>query len=431
MKVLWFSNSPVSLDKAKRLGYVGGGWIESLEKEISGMPNIELGIVIQQEKTSIEELYIDNVHYFICPIRTGRLKRKTIGRVFRVNDEQALTDYLAIVENFKPDIVHIFGTENNYGLIIPKINIPAVIHIQGILTMINNKYYTGLSAQDVSRYTRMIDRLKGTSINQYYRNSLVAVKREQKILTNCKFLIGRTNWDKRASAFFAPQASYFHCDEMLRKDFFSYHWKNPISDRLQILSVLRSNIYKGFDLIIRTSWLLSQRNINFQWNIAGASAQSRDLQIFLKKYKYELSDNINFVGSKNSMEIINLMSKSNIFIHTSYIENSPNSVCEAMLAGMPVIANYSGGIPSLLESEKEGILLQEGDPFSMASAILEIGNNPEKAIILGENARKRALQRHHPETIVNTLLSIYQTVFTEHHHWTTDKENKTRKIITK
>jgi glycosyltransferase involved in cell wall biosynthesis len=431
-RVLWFSNSPVSLDRAKGLGYVGGGWIESLEREISARSDIELAIVIQQERSSIEDLYIDNVRYFICPIRTGRIKRKIgPGRVFKVNDNEAVADYLSIIEKFKPEIIHIFGTENNYGLIIPKTTIPTVIHIQGLLTLISNKFYCGLSPEDVTKYTDVIDYIKGTDVNHAYRNSLIAVEREQKILMACKYIIGRTEWDKRASSFLAPDAQYFHCDEMMRSNFFSYTWQCPPPGPIRILSVLRSNIYKGFDVIIRASSLLKQRNVSFEWNIAGASKQNKDLRLFLKKYKNILPENIKFLGNKNPTELIELMKISQMFIHTSYIENSPNSVCEAMLTGMPVIATFAGGTPSLIQHQKEGILLQEGDPYSLASAILEISANPEKAVLLGENARRRALERHHPETIIHTLLSIYHSVSSGNSQVNSKRELINSEILTK
>lgn len=66
------------------------------------------------------------------------------------------------------------------------------------------------------------------------------------------------------------------------------------------------------------------------------------------------------------------MGNTGIFIHPSHIDNSPNGLCEAMLLGMPIIAIYAGGIPSLLVNRREGLLVQDGDPYAMAGAIIEL-----------------------------------------------------------
>jgi glycosyltransferase involved in cell wall biosynthesis len=81
-----------------------------------------------------------------------------------------------------------------------------------------------------------------------------------------------------------------------------------------------------------------------------------------------------------------------------------------MVLGMPVIATYTGGTGSLLEDKKEGILIQDGDAYSMAGAVLEVVSNPGYAAELGKNARIRARERHNPDTITNDLISIYSKI---------------------
>ena len=46
----------------------------------------------------------------------------------------------------------------------------------------------------------------------------------------------------------------------------------------------------------------------------------------------------------------------------------------------------------------------------MAGAIIEMINNPEQAILYGQNARKKALVRHDREAIVKSLLKTYQDI---------------------
>jgi len=84
-----------------------------------------------------------------------------------------------------------------------------------------------------------------------------------------------------------------------------------------------------------------------------------------------------------------------------------------MALGMPVISTNVGGINSMITDKKEGLLVQEGEPYSLASAIVELINNYEAAKLLGINARERSLKRNDPEKILKQLLNIYNTILSE------------------
>ena len=102
-----------------------------------------------------------------------------------------------------------------------------------------------------------------------------------------------------------------------------------------------------------------------------------------------------------------------MYVHMSHIENSPNSVCEAMILGIPVIASFTGGTASMLENGKEGLLLQDGDPYVYAGAIVDYYLHFDKAMSYGEKARQRALARHNPKRIVGQLLDAYNNVLSD------------------
>ena len=122
--------------------------------------------------------------------------------------------------------------------------------------------------------------------------------------------------------------------------------------------------------------------------------------------------NIEFLGKTSSSGISELMCKTSFFIHTSYIENSPNSVCEAQILGVPVIATNVGGISSLITNNVTGILVPANDPFYLAPQIIELYNNKDKSKRLGEKGRLEAQLRHDKTTIINDLISIYKKIKT-------------------
>jgi glycosyltransferase involved in cell wall biosynthesis len=81
-----------------------------------------------------------------------------------------------------------------------------------------------------------------------------------------------------------------------------------------------------------------------------------------------------------------------------------------MVLGMPIVATNVGGLDSLITDKIEGLLVQEGDPYSFAAAILELTNNYNYAELLGKNAREKAVIRHNPKQIGMRLLDIYHRV---------------------
>ena len=85
-------------------------------------------------------------------------------------------------------------------------------------------------------------------------------------------------------------------------------------------------------------------------------------------------------------------------------------MCEAMLLGMPVVAANVGGIPSLIQANKEGVIFERADVDSLAEGILQIWDEPVIAGVFGDNARKRALVAHDPDANYNRLLEIYREI---------------------
>ena len=99
--------------------------------------------------------------------------------------------------------------------------------------------------------------------------------------------------------------------------------------------------------------------------------------------------------------------KSEVFVSPSVIENSPNSVGEAMLLGMPIVSSNVGGVSDMLVHGKEGYLYQADAPYLLAYYIGLLFDNQEKERELGENARIHARKTHNKEENIKKLLEIY------------------------
>jgi glycosyltransferase involved in cell wall biosynthesis len=84
-----------------------------------------------------------------------------------------------------------------------------------------------------------------------------------------------------------------------------------------------------------------------------------------------------------------------------------------MALGMPIVATKVGGVNSIIQDKVEGLMVQEGDPYSLAGAIVELINNYKYAELLGKNARDRAISRHNPHQIGTSILNIYEKLIFE------------------
>ena len=68
---------------------------------------------------------------------------------------------------------------------------------------------------------------------------------------------------------------------------------------------------------------------------------------------------------------------SSVFVCPSVLENSPNTVGEAMLLGVPVVASDGGGIPDMVTDGQTGLLIPAGDSAALAKAISRIWDEQE------------------------------------------------------
>ena len=96
----------------------------------------------------------------------------------------------------------------------------------------------------------------------------------------------------------------------------------------------------------------------------------------------------------------------NVFVLPSTIENSPNSLGEAMLLGVPCVASHVGGVANMLGPE-EGFLYQSTAPYMLAYYIQKVFAMEDATGELGQKAHSHAAVTHDPQTNLLDLLAIY------------------------
>jgi len=95
---------------------------------------------------------------------------------------------------------------------------------------------------------------------------------------------------------------------------------------------------------------------------------------------------------------------------SSSIENSPNSLGEAMLLGVPCVASDVGGVVDMMTHREEGYIYPFDENYMLAYYIMKIFNEEDFVEKISKNARKKALATHSQVSNTKDLINIYTNV---------------------
>lgn len=409
MRVLWFSITPANYSKG---GNTVGTWIESLERIVTNRSDVELGICFiskQQDTIHVQ----GKVKYYPVYSKRNFLQVQYDKYSNRIEDKLLIKKFIDVINDFKPEIIHVFGSEWCFGHLVDNTSVPIIIHIQGCwpvyLSVKNSIFVTDWDIVSTNWYNpkHIISYFLGRHKTQE------RAEREISIIRKNKFFFVRTRWDKAIVGLINPSARFFYCSEALRNSFVSSKkkWEPHQRSKIILVTVSSSTFIKGYDLILKTASILKTfSSIDFEWNLVGCTKKT--LKIVSKKVgvSYE-SVGVVPKGVLGAEEIVSNLLNSDIYIHSAYIDNSPNSLCEAQYLGMPIISTYVGGIPSLFSHNYDySMLVGVNDEFYLASKILELANNKPLQRRLSESNIEISHIRHKDDQIYHDLLSAYNAI---------------------
>jgi glycosyltransferase involved in cell wall biosynthesis len=409
-KLLFFSNVPIKPDIKGT-----GNWIFALAKAINQYkPGNEIYIFFFDPNVSeIQYEKISDLTYLVkAPHPVNKSK---IGYIIdnwtrkNIYDDQ-LPIFLEAISKINPDLIQIFGLESPFIRIIGFTSIPIVTHIQGLLAPILFKYNPRFSLKEIYTNSYFVGMLRGVIPSFRKLDIKSHIELEKSIYKKCRYFLGRTEWDRLFVQSVAPHAKYFYCQEILRDLFYQNQWRENSNKNFKIFTTTSESFYKNTDIIFETTKIIEEYHpeFNFEWRVAGLNENGLTAKI-MRKRGFN-SKNLNLMGNLNSEELINELLASDLFVLPSAIENSPNALQEAMLLGMPILATYAGGVSSIIEHRKSGILVPEGEPYSLAGAILDVRNNYSAGKLMGQNAREISMQRNDPKNVVDSLFGSYEEI---------------------
>ena len=149
------------------------------------------------------------------------------------------------------------------------------------------------------------------------------------------------------------------------------------------------------------------------WDILFAEDYRRYLKS--KISEYGLSSNIQLLDRISADEMASCYKQARVFVLPSFIENSPNSLGEAMMIGTPTIVTPVGGVMSIVSNNESTLMFPAGDHASLAYQIDKIFFDDNLAQKLSASAKEVACKRHNVETTTNQYVGIYKNVIKIHH----------------
>ncbi len=400
----------------------GGSWIDPLFFSLAKNKDIQLGILspVLNGKNQVKD--IDGIIYFTIPMpKNGTTKPIT---------KEMTNDYLTAIADFKPDIIHIHGIEKNFGLIRKHVdsNIPIVCSIQGII----NAYvpYLQFSIADIflDKYRSIKNKLGRGGIKTWINDWLKYNHLEQEITKENQYFIGRTTWDKAQIKALNPNAYYFHGEELLRTPFYSKEWKLSTCNQHQIFMSSAAYPIKGFHIALKAIALLKKKYPNikliaplssfktdtsFIWDFLFAEDYAR----FLKNeiFRLDIKDHVYATKRLSAEEMAECFTEAHVFVLSSFVENSPNSLGEAMMIGTPTIVAPVGGVMSMVTDNESTLMFPSGDHAFLAYQIDALFSNNELANKISTSAKLIAKKRHDILDATSQYIDIYKKIIELHY----------------
>jgi len=161
---------------------------------------------------------------------------------------------------------------------------------------------------------------------------------------------------------------------------------------------------KGHDYLIRAAHLLAMRGRHMQFVIAGGGPDRKRLQNLV--WELDLGDRITF--AREPVDQLQVLKALDILAVPAPREALGLSVIEAMACGIPVVATSAGGVFSLIENGKTGILVPKKDPDALASQLERVLDDPELAAELARKGRERVAAQFGIEAAARRAMDVYE-----------------------
>jgi glycosyltransferase involved in cell wall biosynthesis len=362
-------------------------WITNLVKLLQKDENIELHVVsINPHLKKDERFQKDNVYFHLLKGCRYSLQVLTLYSI----DIHKLIQEINFIS---PDVVEAFGTEGPYGFAGAFSKYPCIIYMQGIIDKLfrNAFIYGSLIKKIQYSITWMLER--------------IAVKK-------CKIFVAENMFSGEFVKSLNNSAKVFEIPNLINPRFSKIvqTYKNDCSQFLFIGSVdERKGALTLLNAFISVHRFFPESHLCYIGPKHSVEIQNMERMI-AENY---LDGSVELPGVLPQNQIAEIFRQGGILVHPSKMDSSPNSVYEAMSAGIPVIASDVGGIPFMIKNNETGLLVPPSDPVSLSEKMLYLLANPSEQKRLGLAAQESTRYKLDHERIAAKILSVYSEMLGE------------------
>lgn len=408
LKILWFCN--VEFSEAKSA--TTGSWLYSMSESLIKTGEVELYNISQSKVKHITRKNHNSINQWLIPYS----KLKSNG----LPEKKILIGIQKTIEEIKPDIIHIWGTENYWGLLYSRgyITGKVILEIQGLKYAYAKYFYSGLTWLDIIKTFRLKEFLKPSS-------SLVGLKLqferwgefEKEMLLKCEFISTQSEWVRTYIRNINSNAELISTQIALREEFLmASKWDIDLCTPLTVFTSMSSSSisYKGLHVLLDAIATLKNRFPNIKLYIAGNLSSGIKMDgyskwLFEKIHHNGMKDNIVWLGSLDAENIVIQMKKANVVVVPSFIETYCLALDEALTIGVPTVVSFSGAMPELAEHRKTALFYSPGDFEMCASAIEHFFVNRNFAITTSNNAFNDKSNKDN-NSIALSQLKVYRSI---------------------
>ncbi|HEY3283630.1 MAG TPA: glycosyltransferase [Armatimonadota bacterium] len=159
-----------------------------------------------------------------------------------------------------------------------------------------------------------------------------------------------------------------------------------LTDEVVALQVARVDALKGHDTLLRSLGELASRGVRLVALVVGDGPERARLSALAQELGLG-ERQVRFLGFRS--DVPDLLAASDLFVLPSLTEGLPLSVLEAMAQGLPVVASAVGGVPELIEDQREGLLVPPKDPRALAQALEALVTDRELRRRMGRAGEER------------------------------------------
>ncbi len=413
MKVLWIVNMLLPA-AAEHLGvHTGssGTWMIDISEKLAESTDVDLAVACVHGK-EFKKFEYENITWYLLP-GTGR------NMLNYTKSYESI--WKNINEEFKPDIVHIHGTEYSHGLSFMRAcpNVKSVISIQGIISRIKDVDFAGLpiSTYIFNRTLRQNLRLNGEIEMHFLHNK--NAKCEQEMLKRAKFINGVNTWDISLCKSINPQLKAFKLEYNLRDELYnSPKWSISQMKRHTIFTNPGGTPLKGLHQLLMAVSILKKDFPDVLVKVPGMgkdgklvvnSAYSKYISKLIKKL--DIEKNVEFLGRQTGAQMCENMLSANVTVIPSAIEGTSLILREAMYLGCPCIASFRGGMADFISDKEDGFLYDYQEYPYLATRIAELFNDDALAESFSVKGIQKTEKAHDREKNINDYIKMYDEIY--------------------